>query len=142
LERVALHADLVMLARLGQALSRAREVVPLAAYLPPDSPDVELSDWRRWWKERGEDELRALLMAAWDPIGVKHAPIAADEYNSYMLPLARKLREGASADDVAAFLDAVETEEMGFAARGGNAPIAAEILRWYADSTGYFAKPS
>ena len=31
LERVALHADLVMLARLGQALSRAREAVPLAA---------------------------------------------------------------------------------------------------------------
>jgi hypothetical protein len=30
LERVALHADLVMLARLGQALSRAR-AVPLAA---------------------------------------------------------------------------------------------------------------
>ena len=31
LERVALHADLTMLARLGQALRRAREVVPLAA---------------------------------------------------------------------------------------------------------------
>jgi hypothetical protein len=31
LERVRLHADLVMLGRLGQALSRAREAVPLAA---------------------------------------------------------------------------------------------------------------
>ncbi len=31
LERVALHADFVMLARLGQALARAR-AVPLAAY--------------------------------------------------------------------------------------------------------------
>jgi hypothetical protein len=31
LAKVQLHADLVMLARLGQALSRAREVVPLAA---------------------------------------------------------------------------------------------------------------
>lgn len=31
IERVALHADLVMLARLAQALSRAREAVPLAA---------------------------------------------------------------------------------------------------------------
>jgi hypothetical protein len=30
-ERVALHIDLVMLGRLGQALSRAREAVPLAA---------------------------------------------------------------------------------------------------------------
>ena len=31
LERVALHADLVMLARLGQALVRTREMVALAA---------------------------------------------------------------------------------------------------------------
>jgi hypothetical protein len=31
LERVLLHADLVMLGRLGQALCRAREAVPLAA---------------------------------------------------------------------------------------------------------------
>jgi hypothetical protein len=31
LTKVQLHADLVMLARLGQALSRVREVVPLAA---------------------------------------------------------------------------------------------------------------
>jgi IS5 family transposase len=31
LAKVQLHADLVMLARIGQALSRAREVVPLAA---------------------------------------------------------------------------------------------------------------
>ena len=31
LERVALHADLTILARLGQALVRAREAVPLAA---------------------------------------------------------------------------------------------------------------
>jgi tetrahydromethanopterin S-methyltransferase subunit E len=31
LERVALHADLTMLARLGQAVVRSREVVPLAA---------------------------------------------------------------------------------------------------------------
>jgi hypothetical protein len=30
-ERVALHADLVMLGRLGQALSRARETLSLAA---------------------------------------------------------------------------------------------------------------
>lgn len=55
-----------MLARLGQALIRAR-AVPLAAGIPPNFAPVELSDWRRWWKERGEDELRSLLMAEWDP---------------------------------------------------------------------------
>lgn len=102
---------------------------------------MELSDWRQWWKERGEDELRALLMAAWDPIGVKDEPIAADEYDNYIPPLARKLREGASPEDVAGFLDATEVG-MGFEPIPRNAGVAEQIIRWYADSTGNFAKPS
>ena len=70
------------------------------------TPPVELSDWRRWWKETGGDELRALLIATWDPLFVKDDPLApVDEYDSYALPLARKLREGASADEVAAFAE-------------------------------------
>lgn len=28
---------------------------------------MELSEWRKWWKRTGESELRALLMATWDP---------------------------------------------------------------------------
>ena len=80
-------------------------------------------------------------MAAWDPIGVKHEPIAAHEYDSYMLPLVRKLREGVSADEVAAFLDAAEVQ-MGWGEVPRNAAVAREILRWYADSTRYFANPS
>jgi hypothetical protein len=102
---------------------------------------VELSDWRRWWKERGEDELRALLMTAWDPIGVKDEPRAADEYDSYMLPLARKLREGAAAEDVAAFLDTAESQ-MGSEEIPRNAAAADHILQWYSDSTRDFAEPS
>jgi hypothetical protein len=102
---------------------------------------VELSDWRRWWRDRGEDELRALLMAAWDPIGVKDEPLAADEYDSYMLPLARKLREGASADDVATYLDRVGTG-MGYGETPRNATVADAIVRWYVDSTGRFAESS
>jgi hypothetical protein len=101
---------------------------------------VELSDWRRWWKERGEDELRALLMAAWDPIVVKDEPFAADEYVSYALPLARKLREGAPPEDVAAFLDAAEVW-MGFEQVPGNAAVADQIIRWYADSTAVSSNP-
>jgi hypothetical protein len=37
-------------------------------------------------------------------------------------------------------LDAVEVDEMGFAETSRNAPVAAEILRSYADSIRYFAK--
>ena len=130
------RANRLLLARGGEELSRSR-AVPLAG--PPDSAPVELSDWQRWWKERGEDELRARLMAAWDPIGVKNEPIAADEYDSYMLPLARKLREGAPADAVAAFLDAAEVQ-MGYGEIPRNAAVADEILWWYADSTGSFER--
>ena len=62
----------------------------------------------------------------------------ADEYDTYMLPLARKLREGASADEVAAFLDAAEVQ-IGYGEIPRNAATAGEILRWYADSTRNFA---
>jgi hypothetical protein len=102
---------------------------------------VELPDWRRWWKERGEDELRALLMAAWDPIAVKDEPLAAGEYDAYMLQVARRLREGATADDVAAVLDAAEVQ-MGYEETEGNAAVGEQVVRWYADSTRDFADPS
>lgn len=80
-------------------------------------------------------------MAAWDPIGVKDDPLAADEYDAYMLPLARKLREGAVAEDVAAFLDAAESQ-MGCDDVPRNAATADDILQWYADSTRAFTEPS
>ena len=102
---------------------------------------MELVDWRRWWKERGEGELRVLLMTAWDPIGVKDEPLAADEYDSYIPPLARKLREGATPEAVAAFLDYAEFE-MGCGEIPRNVAVVDEIVRWYADSTGSFAEPS
>jgi len=102
---------------------------------------VELPDWRRWWNERGEDELRALLMAAWDPIAVKDEPLAAGEYDAYMLQVARRLREGATADDVAAVLDAAEVQ-MGYEETEGNAAVGEQVVRWYADSTRDFADPS
>ena len=77
-------------------------------------------------------------MTAWDPIGVKDEPGAADEYDSYMLPLARKLCEGAAAEDVAAFLGAAESE-MGLRESPRKEATADHILRWYADSTRKFA---
>jgi len=44
-----------------------------------------------WWKRKGQRELRALLMEEWDPIGVSGVAEAADEYDSYLLQLARRL---------------------------------------------------
>jgi hypothetical protein len=38
-------------------------------------------DWHEWGRARGQDELRCILMTAWDPIGVGDEPGAWDEYD-------------------------------------------------------------
>jgi len=52
-------------------------------------------------------------MDEWDPIGVAGIPEAADEYDSYMGVVGRKLREGATADQIAAYLTDISEEYMG-----------------------------
>ena len=51
-------------------------------------------EWERWWKGAGEEELRELLMRAWDPIGVRDEPLAYSEYDSYLQQIFSKLRAG------------------------------------------------
>lgn len=121
--------------------SDSRIASSVAAGVRPNFAPVELSDWRRWWKQRGENELRAVLLREWDPVGVKDEPLAAYEYDSYALPLAQKLQEGASAADVAGLLDAAEAQ-LGLGAAARNAVTAERILQWYTDSTRSFDSPS
>jgi len=75
------------------------------------------ADWRRWWEEHGERELRCLLMAAWDPIAVGDAPEAWDEYDGYFAGVAHRLRDARDPDDaahsIAAYLDHIERDCMG-----------------------------
>jgi hypothetical protein len=33
-----------------------------------DPAVAEQSEWATWWKRQGEEELRLILWAAWDPI--------------------------------------------------------------------------
>ena len=100
---------------------------------------MELADWHMWWKRSGARELRRLLMDEWDPIGVRGVPEAADEYDGYMSPIVSRLREDASAEDIAAFLTEVEEERMGLrasaAARSRNEALAEGLRSWYADAT-------
>lgn len=99
---------------------------------------MELADWHLWWKRTGARELRRILMEEWDPIGVADIPEAADEYDSYLGQIARRLREGASADEVAAFLHEVETVTMGLGssaeARSRNEALAVRLREWHAAS--------
>lgn len=92
---------------------------------------MELREHERWWQERGAAELRELLYRDWDPIGLKRiAEGSEDEYEAYAGQLARRLRAGASAEDIAARLQGFETD-MGLEA--GEPPIAAAraIVGWY-----------
>ena len=99
---------------------------------------MELAEWHMWWKRSGARELRQLLMDEWDPIHVRGVPEAADEYDAYLGRIASRLREGATVDDVAAFLNDVEEVQMGLGdspiARQRNQALAVRLHSWYEES--------
>jgi hypothetical protein len=97
---------------------------------------MELSDWHMWWKERGGNGVRRLLMARWDPIGVQDMPEAADEYDSYVGVVGRMLREGAAAEQIRVYLADIRENYMGLGPSTGGAErdqaVAAQLVEWYA----------
>jgi hypothetical protein len=95
-----------------------------------------VADRDRWWRERGERELRDILLR-WDPIGVASEPDwPEDEYDSFLEPLAAQLRAGASEDEIVAFLETVVHDQLGLEPdRRREALLAHELVAWYARST-------
>jgi hypothetical protein len=83
-------------------------------------------------------------MEEWDPIGVRDVPEAQDEYDSYLGPIAGRLRSGDSPEELAAYLDSVTEERMGLGVPGKPNPLAREanlatarkLIDWYAQETG------
>jgi hypothetical protein len=73
---------------------------------------MKTTNQRHAWKEI-EDEIRRVLMAEWDPIGVKDVPEASDEYDGYIGGIYRLLHDGASDERIAEHLSQIETEAMG-----------------------------
>jgi hypothetical protein len=105
---------------------------------PAGQVDSGSPGWREWWLERGERELRCILMTAWDPIGVGDAPEAWDEYETYALEVARILRETMDPQEaavrVAEYLDGVEQDSMELSSgqdRLHNARLAASLVAWH-----------
>ena len=92
-----------------------------------------------WWKRSGARELRRILMEEWDPIGVRGMPEAADEYDMYLGQVGRRLHDGATVDEIGAYLTWVEDDRMGFgpsaARRARNQALAARLCAWYAEAT-------
>jgi len=74
-----------------------------------------------------------LLMTHWDPIGVNGIPEASDEYDTYLGPLAEKLREGAGARGVCEYLSEIQTERMGLSTTPDRlSDVGERVARWYA----------
>jgi hypothetical protein len=95
---------------------------------------VDQAEYDRWWRERGAGELRDLLYREWDPIGLKDiADGSEDEYDAYVGQLGRRLRAGASEDEVAALLEQFRLE-MGLEPAELPIETARRILAWYRGS--------
>jgi hypothetical protein len=97
-----------------------------------DAPEHE-----RWWTARGQPELCELLLREWDPIGISWlAEAPGDEYEHYAGLIVRRLRAGATEEEIAAQLEGFRTD-MGIEP-SGELPLAVAslILGWYARSTG------
>jgi hypothetical protein len=97
---------------------------------------MDTAEHERWWTERGARELQELLFREWDPIGISRlADAQLDEYEHYAGQLVRRLRAGATEEEVAAVLE-------GFRSDMGLEPsdklplaVARSIREWYARST-------
>jgi len=57
-----------------------------------------------------QEAIGVVLLHEWDPIGIRAVPEAQDEYESYVGPVYRLIASGASAEAVADYLVAIETD--------------------------------
>jgi hypothetical protein len=72
--------------------------------------------------------IKLVLLAHWDPIGVRNEPNAQDEYDAYIPPLAQMLASGSDTRAIADYLLAIETQAMGIGGDEDRALRVAERL--------------
>jgi hypothetical protein len=95
---------------------------------------MDAGEYERWWRESGASGLRELLYREWDPIGVKDlADGSEDEYDAYVGQLGRRLRAGASDEEVAALLEHFRLE-MGLEPADLPLETAGRIRTWYLEA--------
>jgi hypothetical protein len=87
--------------------------------------------------QRFEEELltriNEVLHYLWDPIGVRGEPHARDEYDGYVPDIYSLLQKGASAEQIAAHLEKIETEWIGLSSNPEHSlAIAHKLLEWRA----------
>ena len=97
---------------------------------------MDLREHDRWWRERGSTELRDLLYDEWDPIGLKGmADDSRDEYEAYAGQIVRRLRAGATEEELAGLLEGFRVD-MGLEPADPPLETARRIRAWYQAATG------
>ena len=76
-----------------------------------------------------EGAIRRVLLRDWDPIGVRDAPEAQDEYDGYVGGVYRLLAAGAAESDLAEHLTRIEHDAIGFSGNRDRCMDVAARLR-------------
>ena len=79
------------------------------------------------------DELRELLLR-WDPIGVVHEPDwPQDEYDAFLEPIAERLRQGVTEEELTAYLEGAVREHLGLEPdHEREQKLARKLMDWHA----------
>jgi hypothetical protein len=89
--------------------------------------------WRRWWRERGQPQLRVLAIEHWDPLDVYDDPPRADAYDAYLDRVGRMLRRGKGAEEIARYLGDVRTKAFKREeSETADELFADRVVAWYA----------
>lgn len=87
-----------------------------------------------WTADEGEEKkplqsaVRALLLRDWGPIGISDVAKVADEYDTYVAPIADLVAARNGPDEVAAYLLKIETDRMGLKGDAARARSVAQKL--------------
>jgi hypothetical protein len=94
-----------------------------------------------WWRERGYDELRALLNE-WDPIRVMDEPDwPPNEYDALIDPLRERLDAGTTVGELEIYLEQHVREYIGLEPDvDRESRLAARLVDWYAAGRGPAAR--
>lgn len=76
---------------------------------------MDRAEYKRAFRELNGD-VRRILHKQWDSIGIQDEPEAYDEYYNYADAITWKVVAGATASEIADYLDHVLVEWMGFEA--------------------------
>lgn len=99
--------------------------------------ELSRDEYTKWYRQAGLPELRQILYWCWDPIEVNAGfPYNDDEYDEYVPGLLSRLRKGADAAEIGAYLRHAQRDDMAMGLRdpGELADLSERIVLWYGQS--------